>query len=68
MLFSENGSTYEFGCATVYMMLMMFSVDKVKTKVGDNFFSLLVLNFHGYMPVGLGVMNFTSPLSGFTHV
>ena len=53
MLFSENGSTYEFGCATVYMMLMMFSVDKVKTKVGDNFFSLLVLNFHGYMPVGL---------------
>ena len=47
------------------MMQMMFSVDKLNTKVVDNFLILLVLKFHDFRPDGLGVIDFTSLLSAF---
>ena len=60
MLLSENGCMYEFCCAIVFMMLIIFSVDNMNTKVVDNFFILLMLKCHDHIPVGLGVMLFTS--------
>ena len=40
-------------------------MDVVNTKVADNFLILLVLKFHDFRPVGLGVVDFTSLLSVF---
>ena len=41
-------------------MIIMFYVDEVNTKVVDNFFIFLFLNFHDFRPDGLGVIYFTS--------
>ena len=47
------------------MMQMMFYVNMVNTKVVDNFFMLLVLNFHDFRPDGLGVIDFRNLSSSF---
>ena len=49
-------------------MQMMFYVYMLNTKVVDNFLILLVLKFHDFRPAGLGVIDFTSFLSGFAYV
>ena len=54
-----------FYCDDNFVMQMMFSVDMLNTKVVDNFVIFLVLKVHDFMPDGLGVINFTSLLSGF---
>ena len=43
----------------------MFSVNIVNTKVVDNFLIFILLRFHDLWPDGLGVIDFTSLLSGF---
>ena len=43
----------------------MFSVNVVNTKVVDKLFILLVLKFHDFSPVSLGVIDFRNLLSGF---
>ena len=47
------------------MVLMMFSVDMVNTKVVDNSLTFLVLKFHDFRAIDLRVIDFTIPLSGF---
>ena len=46
----------------------MFSVDMLNTKVVDNFIIFLVLKFHDFRLAGLGIIDFTSSLSGFAYV
>ena len=43
----------------------MFYVNVVNTKVVDKLFILLVLKFHDFSPVSLGVIDFRNLLSGF---
>ena len=47
------------------MVIMMFYVNVLNTKVVDKFLILLVLNFHDFGPADLGVIDFTSLLSAF---
>ena len=47
-------------------MKNIFSVFVIYTKVIDNLLILALLKFHDFRPTGLGVMNFTNSLSGFT--
>ena len=47
------------------MVIMMFSVNVLNTKVVDKFLILLVLRFHYFRPAGLRVMDFTNLLSAF---
>jgi hypothetical protein len=58
---------YSFGYAIIFVMQMMFSGNVVNTKVVDNLLILLVLEFHDHRPDGLGVIDFTSSLSGFAY-
>ena len=44
---------------------MMFSMDILNTKVGDNFLIMLFLKFYDFRPAGLGVIDFTNLLSIF---
>jgi hypothetical protein len=48
-------------------MQMMFSMNVVNTKVVDNLLVLIVLEFQDHWPDGLGVIDFTSSLSGFAY-
>ena len=48
-------------------MQMMFSIDMLNTKVVDNFLIYIVLKFHDFRPIGLGVIDFTSLLSAFAY-
>ena len=50
------------------MVIIIFSVNVVNTKVVANLLILLVLKFHDPRPYGLGVMNFRSLLLGFAYV
>ena len=43
----------------------MFSVNVLNTKVVDKFLILLFIKFHDFRPDGLGVIDFSSSLSGF---
>jgi hypothetical protein len=45
---------------------MMFSVVVVYIKVVGNLLIFVVLKFHDFNPINLGVMNFTNSLSDFT--
>ena len=56
---------YSLCCGDNFVMQMMFSEDVVNTKVVDKFLILLVLNYHGFRPDGLGFIDFTSLLSAF---
>ena len=56
---------YSLCCGDNFVMQMMFSEDVINTKVVDKFLVLLVLNFHGLRPDGLGFIDFTSLLSAF---
>ena len=56
---------YSFCGGDIFVMQMMFSIDILNTTVVDNFLILLVLKFHYFMHVGLGVIDFTSLLSAF---
>jgi hypothetical protein len=47
------------------MVIMVFSMNVVNTKLVANFFILLTLKFHNHKPDGLGVIDFKSLLSGF---
>ena len=47
------------------MMQMMFYVDMLNTKVVYNLLILLVIKFHDFRLVGLGVIDFTSLLLAF---
>ena len=49
----------------MFVMKMMFSVDILNTKVVYNVLIFLFLRFHDFRPDGLGVIDFTSLLSGF---
>ena len=44
---------------------MVFYVDMLNTKVVDNFLIFAVVKVHDFRPYGLGVIDFTSLLSGF---
>ena len=44
---------------------MVFDVDMLNTKVVDNFLIFPVVKVHDFRPYGLGVIDFTSLLSGF---
>ena len=50
------------------MVIIVFSVDVVNTKVVGNFLILLVLNFNDFRTTGLRVIDFTNTLSGFVCV
>ena len=56
---------YSFCGGDIFVMQMMFYVDILNTKVVDNFLILPILKFHDFRPDGLGVIDFTSLLSGF---
>ena len=43
----------------------MFCMNVLNIKVVDKFLIFLVLEFHDFRPDGLGVIDFTSLLSGF---
>ena len=47
----------------VFIMIIMFSVNVLNTKVVVNLHILFVLEFHDFRPAGLGVMPFPSSLS-----
>ena len=49
----------------IFVMRMMFSIDMLNSKVVYNFLIFLVLKFHDFRLDGLGVIDFTSLLSGF---
>jgi hypothetical protein len=65
-LCAENGCMYSFCGSDIFMMQMMFSVNVMSTKVVDNFLILLVLRFYDFRHDGLGNIDFTSSLSGFS--
>ena len=46
-------------------MQMMFSVNVVNIKIVDKFLIFLILKSHDFRPDDLGVIDFTSWLSGF---
>jgi len=50
------------------MVIIVFSVDMVNTKVVGNMLILLVLNFYDFRIIGLRVIDFTKSLSGFVCV
>ena len=52
-------------CDDIFVMLMMFLVSVLNTKVVDNSITLLVLKFHDFRPDGLGAIDFSISLSGF---
>ena len=56
---------YSFCGGDIFMIQMMFYVDMLNIKVVDNFLILLFQKFHDFRPAGLGVIDFTSLLSGF---
>ena len=47
------------------MVIMMFYVDVVNTKVVDNSLNFLVRKFHDFRATDPRVIDFTSPLLGF---
>ena len=47
------------------MVIMMFSMDVVNTKVVDNSITFLLLKFYDLRATDLRVIDFTNPLSGF---
>jgi len=49
----------------IFVMLLMFLVSVLNTKVVDNSITLIVLKFHDFRPHGLGAIDFTISLSGF---
>ena len=55
----------QFCGGNIFMMQMIFSVDMLNTKVVDNFLIILVIKCHDFRPASLGVIDFTSLLSGF---
>ena len=56
---------YNFCGGDIFVMQMMFSVDMLNTKVVYNFIIHSVQKFHDFRPDNLGVIDFTSLLSGF---
>ena len=54
-----------FSCDDKLVDQMMFSINMVNTKIVDNFLIFLFLKFHDFRPDDLGVIDFTSLLSGF---
>ena len=48
------------------MVIMMFYVSVLNTKVVDKFL-ILLLKFHDFRPDGLGVIDFTNLLSAFAY-
>jgi hypothetical protein len=49
------------------VVIIVFSVNVLNTKVVANFFILLILKFYHHRPDGLGVVDFRSLLSGFVY-
>ena len=49
-------------------MKIIFYVFMIYTKVVGNFLILVVLKFHNFRLAGLGIIDFTSSLSGFAYV
>ena len=64
----ENGYTRSFNCNDNFMVIIVFSVDVVNTKVVGNMLILLVLNFYDFRIIGLRVIDFTNTLSIFVYV
>ena len=54
---------YSFCCSDDFMMIMIFSIKIVNTKVVDNLLIYLVLNFYSHRPYGLRIMAVRSLLS-----
>ena len=50
------------------MVIIVFFVNVVNTKVVGNMLILLFLNFHDFRITGLRVIDFTNTLSGFVYV
>ena len=48
-----------------FVVIMMFSMNMVNTKVVDNSLILGVLKFHYFRTIGLRAIDFTISLSGF---
>ena len=59
-LCAENGCMYSFCGGDILVMQIMFYVDMLNTKVVYNFLILLLLKFHDFWPVGLGVIDLRS--------
>jgi hypothetical protein len=66
-MYAENGCLCSFCCGDIYMVIMIFSVNEVNTKVVDNSLILVVLKFCDFRTTGLRVMDFTISLSGFAY-
>ena len=64
----ENGCTHSFSCNDNFMVIIVFSMDMVNTKVVGNMLILLVLNFYDFRIIGLRVIDFTNTLSIFVYV
>ena len=62
---AENGCMCIFCCDDNLVDQMMFSINMLNTKVVYKFLIFLVLKFHDFRLDGLGVIDFTSLLSGF---
>jgi hypothetical protein len=56
-----------FGCAIIFVMIMMFVVNGMNTKVVANFHIMLALNYHDHRPNSFGVMLLASSLSDFSY-
>ena len=65
---AENGCTRSFSCSDDFVVILVFSVDVVNTKVVGNLPILLFLKFHDFRTTGLRVIDFTKSLSGFVCV
>ena len=62
---AENSCTRSFSCNDNLVVIIVFSVDVVNTKVVDNSLTFLVLKCHDFRAIDLRVIDFTIPLSGF---
>ena len=65
---AENGCTRSLSCNDNFVVIIVFSVDVANTKVVGNLLILLFLKFHDFRLAGLGIIDFTSSLSGFAYV
>ena len=64
--YAENGCLYSFCCSDIFVVIMMFSVNILNTKVVHNYPILFVLKLHeSYRTIGPRVIDFTKSLSGF---
>ena len=65
---AENGCMCSSSCSDDFVVILVFSMDVVNTKVVGNLIILLILKFHDFRTTGLRVIDVTKSLSGFVCV